>query len=942
MTRAATIHSAIVLLCIFICACGGSNNQPATIQGAPIDAAVQPASQGLPDSLPADGVQPWERLDADGYVIPQERSALSINASTDFTPGVERFQESGDAADNLEATRLNGTDDSSTSYAMYRVTMGAEQPGVVSVDANLLSGSGYYVGLSDYTTDRWDWRGPFTDSHVRLQAVVDATGELTSTLGNTFVTVLVPAGSSIDVVGIGINQYDLADATPPAVPAGLTAAAVPGGIELSWSQVLENDLAGYAVYYSNKSFISPESAGVQHVSYLEGSTMHLLSGLKGKTFVAISAIDFGGNASTLSSLQSASPLPGPGAKIDLETDRVSGGINEAIVLSASGAASYDWDLDGDGVFEITGDTIGSQAAYTGATGIIRPRVRGIEGEAVALGGLSLIITGNTRPVASAVADVYSGKAPLDVNFSGTAEDSEDNPSQLTYAWDLDGDGIYENNTNSLTVGPVRYTLAGTVNPKFRVTDSGGAWDVDTVTVNVMENLQPVAVLTVEGGKRQPAPFLAEFDVSGCFDPDGSIAVYDWDWENDGTFDLTDGSAVAVTHVYPEIGVYELKLRVRDADGGSDETVISLVAQGWKLVTVNSGDDVGKYNSLAVVDGNPAISYFNETTDTLKYARSDTATGENTGDWQDIITVDATSGSGAFGTSLVVVQNTPAIAYNRTGGLNDLMYVRSASNTGEQQIDWGTPVLVEDVGFTGQYPDMEIVNGNPAIAYYDQNSPGLKFIRSNSDKGEDPLDWSVSINVDISGNVGGHPSLAIVDGNPAISYYDYDNNRLLYARSTNKFGTFASDWTQKVILTGGGFTGDYSSLAVVNGSPGICYSDESNKYLMYITCDTADGAQANDWLGAVTVDTVNSPGTYCSLLEFNSRPLACSFSADDTGLRVVKASGSGRLPADWEPARTIDDYAYTGQYSSMALVQGKVAIAYYSFSGGNLRYAIRYE
>ena len=51
---------------------------------------------------------------------------------------VERFLDGGDVASNGEALRLNGADESGSSYAMYRVSLQDRQPGVVSIDANLL------------------------------------------------------------------------------------------------------------------------------------------------------------------------------------------------------------------------------------------------------------------------------------------------------------------------------------------------------------------------------------------------------------------------------------------------------------------------------------------------------------------------------------------------------------------------------------------------------------------------------------------------------------------------------------------------------------------------------------------------------------------------------------------------------------------------------------
>jgi hypothetical protein len=609
---------AIVLL---LSACGGGQtgsdvSQLATPAALPEGSIATEPAAAL-SSLPADGLQPWETLDANGYAQSPVRSSSSINLNTDFRPGVERFLESGDALDNLEATRLNGTDSSGSSYAMYRVSMGSAQPGIVSVDANLRSGSGYYVGLSNYGTSRWDWQGPFTDNHVRLQAVTEASGDLTSTLGNTFVTVLSPSGSSIDVVGIGINQFDPANATAPATPLGLSATPVPGGIELSWSPVLENDLAGYAIYYADMSFVAPTAAGVQRVSYLEGGTRHILSGLKNATFVAISAIDFGGNESAVSGIVSAVPLAAAPVAISLQTDRVSGMLNDSISLTASGASAYDWDLDGDGVFEIENDNAGSQSADTSATGLIRPRVRGRDGSGtyVALGGLSLIISGNSRPVASALATPTTGAVLLDVELSGIGEDLEDAAAALTFAWDLDGDGIYEEDTDSGNI-ELTYNVPSLYNVKFRVTDTQGAWDVDTLSILATgddpNNLAPMATYTT-AQVTFASPFVFIFDASASSDPDGTVVLYEWDFTNDGSYDER-GPAPVAQHAFLDNSENYVSLRITDDKGKS--TVITTFLRLPSVWPCASGNPRGSSYSQLIGPQAPNVRYSVQTSNTL--------------------------------------------------------------------------------------------------------------------------------------------------------------------------------------------------------------------------------------------------------------------------------------------------------------------------------------
>ena len=125
-----------------------------------ITQSPEPSGAAWPGGLPADVLQPWEELDANGKVI------TSINASTEFVAGVEVFDSSGSTVESGEALQLasGGSGSGLISWAQYRVEMGGVEPGLVAVDANLRrmsddSISCYYVGLADYSEMSWDWHG---------------------------------------------------------------------------------------------------------------------------------------------------------------------------------------------------------------------------------------------------------------------------------------------------------------------------------------------------------------------------------------------------------------------------------------------------------------------------------------------------------------------------------------------------------------------------------------------------------------------------------------------------------------------------------------------------------------------------------------------------------------------------------------------------------------
>jgi PKD repeat protein len=101
----------------------------------------------------------------------------------------------------------------------------------------------------------------------------------------------------------------------------------------------------------------------------------------------------------------------------------------------------------------------------------------------------LRFTGNVPPVASIHASAVSGSAPLTVTF--TAVDSMDpEDGALTYSWDLDGDGAFDDATG---VEAQRTYQQGVFRVRVRVTDEGGLTDVASQIIFVDQS-PPEAVI----------------------------------------------------------------------------------------------------------------------------------------------------------------------------------------------------------------------------------------------------------------------------------------------------------------------------------------------------------------------------------------------------------------------------------------------------------------
>ena len=98
---------------------------------------------------------------------------------------------------------------------------------------------------------------------------------------------------------------------------------------------------------------------------------------------------------------------------------------------------------------------------------------------------------NVPPVASFTATPSFGPAPLTVAFDASGS-TDANHDTLSYAWDLDGDGAYDDGTG--VTESRTYTAAGNVTVGLRVTDPMGAAGTATQTVAVA-NTPPTVDIT---------------------------------------------------------------------------------------------------------------------------------------------------------------------------------------------------------------------------------------------------------------------------------------------------------------------------------------------------------------------------------------------------------------------------------------------------------------
>jgi hypothetical protein len=356
-------------------------------------------------------------------------------------------------------------------------------------------------------------------------------------------------------------------------------------------------------------------------------------------------------------------------------------------------------------------------------------------------------------------------------------------------------------------------------------------------------------------------------------------------DDGGTADVGNYASLVVVNGNPAISHYDLTngdlryVRAMDASGTTWGTPVVVDIGG------PGPNDVGDSCSLAVVNGNPAISYHDASNGNLKYVRAADANGAT---WGTLITVD-TGGTADVGplSSLVVVDGNPAISYyDMTNG--DLKYVRATDASGSA---WDTPVIVDTGGDSdvGRFTSLVVINGSPAIGYYDATNGNAKYVRATDTSG---VTWGTPVIADDGGtaDVGEGTSLAVISGNPALGYRDLTNRRLKYVRATDIDGTA---WDVPVVADAGGTNdlGAFASLVEVNGNPAISYSDFTNGDLKYVRATDVSGTA---WGTPVIVDGVGEGGT---LAVVSGNPAIGYYDLDNGDLKYVRASDPNVVTLD---------------------------------------------
>lgn len=319
-------------------------------------------------------------------------------------------------------------------------------------------------------------------------------------------------------------------------------------------------------------------------------------------------------------------------------------------------------------------------------------------------------------------------------------------------------------------------------------------------------------------------------------------------------------------------------------------------------SLDSADQTGYSCSLKLIGERPAAAYQNALTHELFFVR---AKDEGGAAWNDPVKV----ASGVAGQiSLAEVAGNPTIAYI---GYSGLICVRASDSAGAA---WSTPAVVNDSAQLGDYCSLENVNGRAGIAYQGNLERALFFSRALYAEAQD---WAEPLQLDqtmlSSKTCGSKCSLAIIDGNPGVSYAR--ETSLYFVRSTDWNGIA---WAAPTFIVNTTYD-ESSSLADVRGRAAIAFMKDSS--LRYVRATDPAGTV---WPHDITLDDVHILGSYLSLAVVGGKP-AVAYADFNPRLLLIRASDDAG--SAWDAPFLVKPGENSGWDASLADVHGYPAMAY---------------
>jgi PKD repeat protein len=262
-------------------------------------------------------------------------------------------------------------------------------------------------------------------------------------------------------------------------------------------------------------------------------------------------------------------------------------------------ASQAWDLDNDGEFDDASGSGATTSFLTPGTKTVRLQVTDDQGASTV--ATRSIPVANRPPQASIAISPESPLSGQTVTLTSTSSDPDG--SIASQAWDLDNDGEFDDASGSGAT--TSFLTPGTKTVGLRVIDDQGTSTVATRSIPV-GNRAPLASFSVS--PESPLSGQTTTFTATASDPDGSIAAYAWDLDNDGSFN--DSTSSIATRSFATPGPNTVRLRVTDNSGTAviAQTVVNVANRPptasftYSPLVFQTGDEVDFTATASDPDG----------------------------------------------------------------------------------------------------------------------------------------------------------------------------------------------------------------------------------------------------------------------------------------------------------------------------------------------------
>jgi hypothetical protein len=257
-------------------------------------------------------------------------------------------------------------------------------------------------------------------------------------------------------------------------------------------------------------------------------------------------------------------------------------------------------------------------------------------------------------------------------------------------------------------------------------------------------------------------------------------------------------------------------------------------------------------------------------------------------------------------------------WNSSRGNYDLRFTKST----DYGATWpaGNIKTLDNAGSTGYYISMALVFPNIYVSYYTHNPKKLNFIKS-TDGG---ASWSTPVVIDNT-STSYYSSIAVDGSNVYISYQDDTNKDLKFAKSTDGGTTWAPPQTIPVPTDDVGY---HTSICVTSeGYLYVSFLDYTNKDLMFAKSTNAG------WTWSVTTaDSTGDAGWYTDIVDWDGGTVMISYTTNG----ILKTAKSSDYGANWTV--TTVDSTVSCQYTALARYSNHVFLGYHDLTNEDLKFA----